>query len=342
MSRLGERIGAFVDLGKYLEQPGPALLRAVEEAGWHNPWFTEENVFHALHGIRTRFLDRAALVRWTETCRVPDRPRDPKTIGMVLAGNIPLVGFHDLLCVLISGHRLQVKPSEKDKILTVHILDWLKARYEGFEKAIDITGRLSGFDAVVATGSNNAARYFDYYFGRYPGIIRRNRNGVAVLWGDESPEDLGGICEDIFRYFGMGCRNVSAILLPREADPGPLLEASNAFTGLLDHGPWRNNYDYQLAVMLLSREPFFQGASILLREDPRLVSPLSVVHLIRYDDPDDLRRLLEVRRTEIQCVVSTRPVPGWEVVAPGQTQVPGLTDYADGVDTMAFLQSLSV
>lgn len=308
-----------------------------------NRWFTEENVAHALGAIARSFLDAGFLRTWASRYRLSDAPHPDKTIGLVMAGNIPLVGFQDWLCVFVSGHRAKVKLSEKDKHLLPFLVkkmgEWALESWAYTEFLTD-ADRLSGFDAVIATGSNNTARYFEQYFGRYPHVIRRNRNGIAVLDGTENMADLYALGRDIFSYFGLGCRNVSKLYVPVGYDFNPLLEALHEYRELIHHDKYKNNFDYNLTLMLLNQLPYLNNGCLLLREDPSLQARIASVHYEFYEDAAHLAQLLSPHRDDIQVVVSKSPLPGWAVVPFGKSQEPGLTDYPDGVDIMAFLTNL--
>ena len=257
-----------------------------------------------------------------------------------MAGNLPLVGFHDLLCVFITGHRAQVKLSEKDPYLLPHLLNLLGAIDAEAAQSIQLVDKLRGFDAVIATGSDNSARYFEAYFGKYPHIIRRNRNGLAALHGDELEEDLHLLGKDIFTYFGLGCRNVSKIYVPRDYPFEPLLKALHEYRDIILNHKYKHNFDYQYALLVLNKEPFRNTGSLILREDASTASPVATLHYSYYADVQDLEQDLDARQEGIQCLVAPQ---GWlsrPVLPFGQTQHPELWDYADGVDTMSFLLSL--
>jgi hypothetical protein len=262
-----------------------------------------------------------------------------RTVAVVMAGNIPAVGFHDLLCVLISGNRLMARLSSNDKQLLPAICDMLVGIEPGFADRFSFTEeQISGFDAVIATGSNNTARYFNYYFGKYPHIIRKNRNGVAVLTGNETEKELKALGEDIFTYFGLGCRNVSKLFIPDGYDVKILLDALQVFEKAGDHHKYHNNYDYNKSIYLVNGDDHFDNGFLLLKEDASIASPVSVVYFERYSAIGKLNDLINGNLEDIQCVVSTdRKIHG--AIPPGTTQHPKLWDYADGVDTMKFLVS---
>lgn len=340
MANLTERIDALVALGNYLEQGDQSLLDAIELSHQHNPWFTPHQTERALRSLGSSMLNRYALQSWIAQYPVPQVIEQPVRIGLVMAGNIPLVGFHDFLCVLVSGHHALIKLSEKDRYLLPAMLDKLTEWYPAMQNHWTFVDQLTDLGAVIATGSNNSARYFQAYFGKYPHIIRRNRHSAGVLTGGESQEQLQMLCDDMLSYFGLGCRNVSKLYLPTGYDIQPLMEALERFPEIRDHHRFRNNFDYQYALLLLNQEPHLTNNLVLFRESTSLMSPMATVHFEYYTNDDQLQGFLERDREELQCVVSGRPLPGWDVVPFGQSQCPGLMDYADGVDVMAFLTEL--
>lgn len=257
----------------------------------------------------------------------------PKTIGIVMAGNIPLAGFHDFLAAFISGHRQIIKPSSKDTHLIYTIVEKLKEWEPETANYIAFSEQLKNCDAYIATGSNNSARYFDYYFAKYPHIIRRNRTSAAILTGNESTAELEQLADDVYLYFGLGCRNVTKIYVPRNYDFIPLLEAFKKYNRLFDNHKYKNNYDYQLAIMIINKIYYMTNGSILLREDPSLFSPISQLNYEFYDDVYQVKNSLQ-NNNDIQCVVGTEFIPF------GQAQKPALSDYADKANTLKFLTDL--
>jgi hypothetical protein len=341
---LNERLDLLAELGAYLRHnDDPELELTIRQAYFENRWFTEENTRRALDAVATAFLDRDRLGAWAAQYAIGDALHPQKTVAIVMAGNIPLVGFHDWLCVFVAGHRAQVKLSDKDKRLLPFLVGRLgQWRHEAWEytEFLPEDGRLHDYDAVIATGSNNSARYFEQYFGQKPHIIRRNRNSVAVLTGQESLADLYALGQDIFAYFGLGCRNVSKLYVPHGYHLDTLLEALQAYHEVSNHDKYRNNFDYNLTLYILNNEPYHNNGAVLLREAPALQSRIAAVHYEYYDDLADLDALLAEHRDEIQCVVSNVDLPGFPVLPFGESQQPGLADYADGVDTMAFLSGI--
>lgn len=322
----------------YLKLHDAALEQAIHKAHTVNPWFIPEFTHHAIDAIADQFLDEAKCKQWLE--QYSPCKGHPLRVGIVMAGNVPLVGFHDLMCVLASGHHAVIKLSEKDAVLSRFVTDeWIRIEPE-LASRISFTEKLENYNAVIATGSNNSARYFEYYFRNYPHILRKNRNGVAVLTGDETQAELKLLSKDIFLYFGLGCRNVSKLYVPEDYDFSGWDEAISEWKYLSDHNKYRNNLEYNLAIYIINQIPHIGFEHLILKEDKMIPSRIGCVHYEYYDDENKLLSHLEVKRNEIQCIVSVDPLKGWEHVKPGQSQYPQLNQYADGIDTMKFLTSL--
>lgn len=339
---LNERIGALAALGASLDEPqvGEMLSAVISNASQHNPWFTPQHIIRSIKAIQNAFLNETLLRQFRAAYPHPD-PVRPQIVGLVMAGNIPLVGFHDLLCTFLAGHISQVKLSEKDSILLPFLLDRLTGIDGRASSYFRLTNRLSEFDAVIATGSDNSARYFESYFSSYPHIIRRNRNAVAVLSGKETPEQLRGLAEDVFLHFGLGCRNVSKLYVPKGYNLKALIEVFNRYEDLLIHHKYKNNYDYNLTLLLLNKQPFIQGKAILLVPSESLQSRIGTLHYEEWDDAEQLESALSADQNRIQCIVAASGViPKLDGIPFGSAQTPGLFDYADGVDTMKFLLQL--
>lgn len=338
---LRERLDLLSELGHYLRSGGDAELdAAIHKSYLENRWFTEENTRQALSAIADTFLDPDKLETWAASYPIGTVPHPEKTIGLVMAGNIPLVGFHDWLCVFVAGQRAKVKLSDKDKrllpLLVKKMGEWAPESWE-YTEFVAENDAIKGFDAVIATGSNNTARYFEQYFAKYPHIIRRNRNAVAVLSGQETMAELYALGRDIFTYFGLGCRNVSKIYVPHGYHFDTLLEALHEYRDIVLHDKYKNNFDYNLTLLLLNQVPYQNNGCLLLTENAALPSRIALVHYEYYDDLADIDRLLAEKREEIQCVVSNIQLRDVRALPFGQSQQPGLEDYADGVDVMAFL-----
>lgn len=306
----------------------------------HNGWFTPEQVYFSVESW-AKALTEDNLNKWLSAypfdCVQGDKTI--KTIGLILAGNIPLVGFHDFLSVLITGHKVLVKTSSNDQHLIAFLADYLISIEPKLSYYISFTdGKLENFDAIIATGSNNTARYFEFYFKDKPSIIRKNRNSVAVLNGNESYEDLVNLGEDIFRYFGLGCRNVSKLFVPKDYNFDAFFKAIYEYKDVIFYEKYSNNYDYNKAVFLMSNFKLLDNEFLTLKEDNSFASPISSVFYEYYEDIVDLQKRLESESDQIQCVVSNNLIPN--SITFGQTQHPKLWDYADNVDTLRFLISL--
>lgn len=305
-----------------------------------NPWFTPEFTAYAVRAWAAA-LQKDKIERWLGMYRtLDDSSRQAKRVGVVMAGNLPMVGLHDLLCVLASGHSALVKLSSKDDRLIPAAVEVLASSWpEAHDRVVFAADKLKGFDAMLATGSNNTFRYFDYYFRNVPSVIRRNRNGVAILRGDEKEEWFRCLADDIFVHFGLGCRNVSKLFLPDGFDPAGILPFFGAYSHLAHHHKYANNYDYQKSLLLINRDIFFDNGFLLLKPAVPLASPVAVVHYEFYSSEEELKELINGQISEIQCIVDEKPLfPGR--VRAGTTQLPELWDYADGVDTMEFLLGL--
>lgn len=302
----------------------------------HNNWFTPENVFFAIQSW-TEALTDENLSTWLSNYTFENT--DPKKIGLVLAGNIPLVGFHDFLSVVITGNHALIKTSSNDQHLIKFLAKYLIALDNRLEDRITfVEGKLEGFDAVIATGSNNTARYFEYYFGSKPNIIRKNRNSVAVLTGNESQEELEALGDDIFRYFGLGCRNVSKLFVPKNYNFEAFFKGMFVHKDIIEYEKYANNYDYNKAVYLMSLFQILDNGFMTIKEDTSYASPISSVFYEYYDSIEDVKSKLEADKELIQCVVSNGVI---EHSFPfGQAQHPKLWDYADNIDTLHFLNNL--
>lgn len=344
------RISSFYDLGHFfrvflekellhfndLSFDESQFLESIVKAEAENPWFTRSNILMSLRQW-SQVLTKDNLLFWTKDYTYSQNARN---VGVILAGNLPLVGFHDVLSVLLSGHNLTVKTSSKDNTLMEFVLNFLSASNPELKAAIRKVERLNEFDAIIATGSNNTARYFEYYFRQVPHIIRKNRTSIAVLNGDESSEDLKNLSHDIFSYFGLGCRNVTKLYLPNGYNTDLLFEAFFDWEFVIHHAKYANNYEYNRAVYLLSKDVFLDNNFVILKESKELHSPVGVVYFEFYKDKKEVEEELKNREEEIQCVVGRTFNSFDNLVEFGETQHPTLTDYADGIDVMRFLEAL--
>jgi len=324
--KLSERINAFAELGNVLHSiEVEDKNNLFSQAANYNPWFVAKHCDLALKGI-SKFLVKEKLEQWAMPYNTTLSAS--RKVGVVMAGNIPLVGFHDLLCVLISGHHLSAKLSSQDTVLMRYMIDQLVTIEPRFKDQITLTERMNDAEAVIATGSDNTARYFEYYFRNIPHIIRKNRSSCAVLQGNETDEQLIALGRDVFSYFGLGCRNVSKLFVTKGYDFVRLLDLWEQFKDVSDHHKYVNNYDYNKSILLVNRVQHFDNGFVLLTENQALVSPISVVYY-EVGEPD-------VSSEKIQCIAGS----GDNMIPFGKTQEPELTDYADRVDTMKFLTAL--
>ena len=302
----------------------------------HNGWYTPENVYYAIQSW-AEALTSENLVLWLSDYNFNNN--STKNIAIILAGNIPLVGFHDFLSVLISGNNVLVKTSSNDQKLLPFLAKYLISINNNFEKHITfVDGKLENYDAVIATGSNNTARYFEYYFKDKPSIIRKSRNSVAVLDGSESKEQMIALGEDIFRYFGLGCRNVSKLFVPRDYNFDQFFNGMFPYQNVIKYEKYANNYDYNKAVFLMSNFKLLDNEFLTIKEDESFASPIASVFYEFYDDLDELKTKLNNNSDNIQCIVSNNLIDN--SIAFGETQKPKLWDYADGIDTLNFLSTI--
>jgi len=312
-----------------------SFTSAIYAAKIHNGWFEEEQVRRSVTSLST-WLTVDVLTDWAN--KYPE-VKSANTVGLIMAGNIPLVGFHDFVCVLVSGNKALVKLSSDDKILMSIIAKMLIHLNADFADCIEFTeSRMQNFNAIIATGSDNTARYFEHYFGKYPHIIRKNRNSVAVLNGSETVEDLSALGDDIFAYFGLGCRNVSKIYVPKGYSFDLLFESLYSYKDIVNNKKYANNVDYYRALFLMGGNKMLENGFLLIREDKPLGSPISMLHYEYYEDLEVLKQELIEKESEIQCIVSKENIQA--SLKLGEAQCPSLSDYADGVDTMKFLTSL--
>jgi hypothetical protein len=329
--KLQNRIELLLKLSDYLQTNGEELQAIKQRAYAENGWFVPEFIDLAIENIVTQFLQKDKLENWAKHYSLDDNIGG-RNVGIVMAGNIPLVGFHDFLCVFISGHKQTVKLSSKDGVLLKHFVGKMIEWNADCANYVEFAEMLKGCDAYIATGSNNSGRYFEQYFGKYPNIIRRNRTSVAVLDGEETKEELENLADDIHLYFGFGCRNITKIYVPTNYDFVPLLRAFDKYKYFADHNKYKNNYDYQLSLALLNNIYYMTNEATLLIENEQIFSAISQLNYSFYNNINELSVL--VNNEDVQCIV------GKDFVPFGMAQQPGLFDYADGVDTMGFLLGL--
>ena len=339
---LKQRTEAFVQTGAFIKRhfsgqhlPEETRLhegldKVIEIAHTYNNWFIPKFVNHALAAIGD-YLNTESLERFTKDIT----EKEPKTIAVVCAGNVPVVGFHDLMCILLTGHRALIKLSTDDNILLPFILKLLTHYEPALEPQILFSeGRLANFDAIIATGSDNTASHFHYYFGKYPNIIRKSRTSLAVITGKETAEDIKNLGNDIFLYFGLGCRNVSKLLVPRGYNFNFFFESIIDFGFVVNNQKYGNNYDYHRAIYLLEQIPFLDNNFLMIRESVDLHSPVGVLYYQFYDTPAAVETYINGHKEQIQCVV------GHDFTPLGYSQRPVITDFADNVDTLQFLLHL--
>ncbi len=336
---LQARIEAFAELGRFLRDKNnqSEIELWADKASHQNNWFTIDNTLKALNSIAEYFLTEELLTQWTELYEIPDTPKSIKSVGVIMAGNIPAVGFHDLLTIVLSGHVCMAKVSSQDSFLMLALIEKLLEIEPNLE--IRLTEKMNEVDALIATGSDNSARYFEYYFRNKPHIIRQNRTSVAILNGEETEEDFMSLGRDITDYFGLGCRNISKMYVPSDYDFTKFYDSIEPLGDIFYHNKYKNNYDYNKSIYLVNQIHHYDNGFMMLTKNDALVSPISVIFYENYENQEDLRNIISSQIDKIQCVVSK---DGWFEGSFnfGDAQKPKLWDYADGVDTMAFLLSL--
>ncbi|CAA0151996.1 acyl-CoA reductase [Tenacibaculum maritimum] len=353
MGIIQQRISAFTKLGAFLSQFSQNKIvkkeniefndlffdgfkHQIKIAQEHNSWFTKDNILFSIENW-SKALNEKDLTTWVSTETLGKNPS--KKIAIIMAGNIPLVGFHDFLAVLISGHNVVVKQSSNDEHLLPFLAKYLEYVAPSLKGNILFTkDKLTNFDAVIATGSNNTARYFEYYFKDKPSIIRKNRNSCAIITGNETAEDFKNLSEDIFRYFGLGCRNVSKLFIPKGYNFDPFFKGMFHQQEIINNAKYANNYDYNKAVYLMSEFDILENGFLMIKEDQSYSSPIASIFYEYYDNIDNLKIKLYEEREKIQCVVANNFIEN--EIPFGQTQHPKLSDYADGVNTLKFLSEL--
>ena len=329
---LQERIEILSKLGAYLSGKDSEWAEVKEKAFRENQWFIPAFIDAAINNIATQFLNKDLLASWAQQYQITSQLSNPKSIGIVMAGNIPLVGFHDLLSVFMSGHIAVTKPSSKDEVLIRHIVSKLYEWDVSIQNHISFSERLNNCDGYIATGSNNASRYFEAYFGKYPNIIRKNRTSIAVLDGMETKEQLAHLADDAMLFFGLGCRNVTQLLVPTNYDFIPLLDALKKHEGLMEFHKYKHNFDYHLALLIMGGKYYMNNDSVILTPNISPFSPVSQINYFTYENEAHLKELLN--NESIQCIVGNGYTPF------GKAQQPSLTNYADGIDTMSFLTAI--
>ena len=330
---LQERFELLEKLGKYILSNNENWQMAKERASRENPWFIADFIEISSKNIAEQFLQKTVLEAWAMQYDIRQENIAPKNVGVVMAGNIPLVGFHDFLCVFLSGNDCLIKASSKDEVLIKHLITTLYSWEVTVQNKVSFAQTLKGCDAYIATGSNNSSRYFEYYFGKYPSIIRKNKTSVAILEGTESNEQLKKLADDIQLYFGLGCRNVTKLYVPVDYNFIALLEALKKYEHFMSFHKYKHNYDYYLALLIMNNKFYMTDGSLLLTENEALFTPVAQINYSYYTDLNQLKKEL-IQNADIQCIT------GENFVAFGSAQSPSLSDYADDVDTIRFLKSL--
>ena len=346
---LKQREQAFVQLGLFInrhfsnqwlpkeERFHNDLIKLTTISFSYNGWFTPENVSQALKGLAI-MLDEKSIAEFSKTI---EDPKESKTVAVIMAGNIPAVGFHDMLCVLLSGHNLLIKVSSDDPALIPFLTGMLIYFEKDFAPKINFSeGKLINFDAVIATGSDNTAKHFEYYFGKYPNIIRKNRTSIALLNGKETKEDLTKLGKDIFDYYGLGCRNVGKVYVPENYKFDGLFEAIYDFKYVLDNKKYNNNYEYNRAIYLLDLIPFLDNNFLMIKDSTDLHAPTSVLFYEHYTNQEQLVEKITPLLPNLQCIVSNFEIKGIQTIALGKSQEPTIFDFADNVNTLDFLNSI--
>ena len=332
---LKERISLFSSLGNLIsDKDNPKIITSFHRIKTSNPWFTDENISLSLSSV-SKMLNEEALIDWTSKYDFKSTLNEKK-VFIIMAGNLPLVGFHDFLSVLISGNVAVVKLSSKDNILPRILIDLMISIDSRISEFINIVDNIIDLnvDAVIATGSDNSSKYFDYYFKGFKSIIRKNRRSVAILDGSEAESQLESLADDVFSYFGLGCRSVSKIYIPVDYDLNKLFKSFFNYNPIINHIKYANNYDYNKTIYLMNKEKLLDNGFVIFKEDQSIQSPVATIFYEYYNSRDNLNNYIKSNRNLFQCIVSNEDIPF------GQSQFPKLTDYADQKDTIEFLLSI--
>jgi hypothetical protein len=323
------------DIFRHVDENHPVLFKAHTE----NAWFTIPNQMRAIKQW-SEVLEVNQIENWLKKYDLPNESSE-KTVAIVMAGNIPLVGLHDLICVLAAGFKVLVKPSSDDAVLIEWVITCLKQKFASLDARIQVIKdkKLEGFDAVIATGSNNSFRYFEYYFKDKASLLRKNRNSIAVLAGDESETELDLLADDILTYFGMGCRNVSKVLIPEGFDIKLLIQKLEKYNNYIHHHKFANNYTYHKAIFLMNLNEHLDAGFLIIKQDPKIAAPIGVLFYDFYKSMEEVETLILEKKDELQCIVSKLALK--DAIPYGSSQKPSLETYADGEDTLMFLSKLS-
>ena len=327
-----ERLNLLVQLGNYMQSDSEDWNAAKHGAYLQNQWFIPQFIQLAVTNICREYLKENILRKAAEQYKIGE-PIQPKIVGIVMAGNVPLVGFHDFLCVFLSGHHAAIKLSSKDDVLLPFLLSKMKSWNDEFVTYVTVAETLKNCDAYIATGSNNSSRYFEFYFAKYPHIIRKNKTSVAIIEGNETDKELSLLADDISLYFGLGCRNVTKLFVPEGYDFIPLLEALKKYDYFLEFHKYKNNYDYQFALLIMSNRFYMNNGSVLLAENASAFAPVAQLNFSYYNSMKETVSTLQ-NNSDVQCIVGHHHIPF------GNAQKPCFSDFADGTDTLQFLSTL--
>ena len=337
--RLPERIEALTWLGTQILQEDE-YFEALKNRSFHtNNWLTKENINLALAAIQQEFLQKEKLDQWVNAYDLPNNNL-PKRIGLVMVGTRPLANFHDLICIFMSGHHALVRLSDDDKFILPFLIKKMTDEFPDAEEYFSFIEKMENFDGVIANGNKTSKRYFKTYFGKYPNIIRENKVGIAVLDGNESPEDLTNLGKDFFSFFGLARRSIAKIYVPENYDFVPLLEAMHEFNEIVLHNKYKNNFDYNYTLHILNNVDYKANGCVMLLEDEAFQSRISNLHYEFYQK-ENLQNQLEQHRDKVECVMSNLPIPNFNVIPFGKSSSPSLTEYAGEVDVMQFLKDLN-
>lgn len=333
---LKQRIELLNQLGSWILDFDEELMKTIQLATQKNPWFTVENIQKALSGIANSFLQKDKLLNWSDAYKIDDS--DHRTVALILAGNIPAVGFHDILCTFISNHSAQIKLSGKDDVLIPALIRKLEEMDNDTISYFTCVERIENFDALIATGSNNTSLYFEQYFSKYPHIIRKNRHAIGVIYNDTTEDTILQLGEDIYQYFGLGCRNISKLMLQDQVEKEKIMEIwHDNYKEVLQHNKYMNNFDYNYTIFLMNQDDFYMNGGLLLKKDSSIHSRISSVNYEEFTTQNQLENTIKSHGEDVQCIISEKEISSFQTVRPGQAQSPQLSDYADGVDVMSFL-----
>lgn len=338
---LDERIDVLDTLGLRLESVDTRedWQESILSATHHNAWFTVDGIHFALNSIRKHFFSKAVINEWLANYDLYVG-NEGKRVGIICAGNIPFVGLHDVLCSFICGHISLIKYSDKDTILMKKLISEIVSIDNNASVYFEEVAKIESPDAIIATGSNNTGRYFEAYFSKYPHIIRKNRNAVGILYPESTIEDVRALGNDIFMHYGLGCRNISKLMIPKGFSLETILEGLHEFNMVMHHNKYKNNFDYNVALYMLNKTKYLNNGSLALVENTSLSSRISTLHFEFYDNDNELLSKLDRDFSGLQCIVSSKPIEGYKTIFPGLAQSPGLADYADDIDTIQFLLNI--